>query len=171
MGIPCKTAAGHAEMAAREQRLSQRHRLLLLLVDGPRTLEEVVEQGRRCGVPRGYIDELFALGLIVIGPPPTAPMPLDGPDTLGPGSAVSDTELARLDATDGSFAQARQVLLGLLRAHAPVSGAVMMLRVRRARSRAELRALLPDVQARLQRVRPQGETRELLLRVESLLVS
>lgn len=47
----------------------------------------------------------------------------------------------------------------------------MMLRVRRARSRAELRALLPDVQARLQRVRPQGETRELLLRVESLLVS
>lgn len=91
MGIPCKTAAGHAEMAAREQRLSQRHRLLLLLVDGQRTLEEVVEQGRRCGVPRGYIDELFALGLIVIGPPPTAPMPLDGPDTLGPGSAVSDT--------------------------------------------------------------------------------
>ena len=64
-----------------------------------------------------------------------------------------------------------QALLGLLRAHAPVSGAVMMLRVRRARSRAELRALLPDVQARLQRVRPQGETRELLLRVESLLVS
>lgn len=63
------------------------------------------------------------------------------------------------------------MLLGLLRAHAPVSGAVMMLRVRRARSRAELRALLPDVQARLQRVRPQGETRELLLRVESLLVS
>ena len=171
MGIPCKTAAGHAEMAAREQRLSQRHRLLLLLVDGQRTLEEVVEQGRRCGVPRGYIDELFALGLIVIGPPPTAPMPLDGPDTLGPGSAVSDTELARLDATDGSFAQARQVLLGLLRAHAPVSGAVMMLRVRRARSRAELRALLPDVQARLQRVRPQGEPREQLLRVESLLVS
>jgi hypothetical protein len=171
LGIPCKTAAGHAEMAAREQRLSQRHRLLLLLVDGQRTLEEVVEQGRRCGVPRGYIDELFALGLIVIGPPPTAPMPLDGPDTVSPGGVVSDTELARLDAGDGTFAQARQLLLALLRTHAPVFGAVMMLRVRRARSRAELRALLPDVQARLQRVRPQGEMREQLLRVESLLAA
>ena len=49
MGIPCKTAAGHAEQASREQHLSQRHRLLLLLVDGQRTLEEVVEQGRRAG--------------------------------------------------------------------------------------------------------------------------
>ena len=171
MGIPCKTSAGHAELAAREQRLSQRHRLLLLLVDGQRTLEEVIEQGRRAGVPRGYIDELFALGLIVIGPPPTAPMPLDGPDTVGPGTAVSDTELARLDAGDTSFAQARQVLMGLLRSHVPLAGAVTMLRVRRARSRAELQALLPDVRARLERVRQPGEMREQLLRVESLLAS
>jgi len=170
LGIPCKTAAGHAEMAAREQQLSQRHRLLLLLVDGQRTLEEVIEQGRRAGVPKGYIDELFALGLIVIGPPPNAPMPPAGPDTVGPGSAVSDTELDRIDAVDGTVAQIRQALMSLLRAHVPVSGAVMMLRVRRARSRAELRALLPDVQARLQHVRQQGETREQLLRVESLLV-
>ena len=77
--------------------------------------------------------------------------------------------MARLDAQDLSFAEARSVMLKVLREHAPVTGAVMMLRIRRARSRAELRTLLPDVQARLIRSQRQAEARQLLLRVESLL--
>lgn len=189
LGIPCKTAAGHAELASQVCRLSRRHRALLLLVDGDRPIGEVVRLGQEAGVPRGYIDELFALGLIVIGPPAAqairefdAPSPWGGRppdfgltqpstlgDTVGLGHPMGNTELAQLDAQDRDFAQARGAVLQVLRAHAPVTGMVTMLRVRRARSRAELRALLPEVQARLGRSRPLAEARQLMQRVESLL--
>jgi len=183
LGIPCKTAAGHAELASQDCRLSKRHRVLLLLVDGERSLEEVVQLGRQVGVPRSYIDELFALGLIVIGPPVAqaisefAAFGADGPptqsgamsDTIGLGGPMGNTELAQLDAQDASLAQARLAVLQVLRANAPVFGMVTMIRVRRVRSRAELRALLPEVQARLSRSRPLVEARQLMQRVESLL--
>jgi hypothetical protein len=183
LGIPCKTAAGHAELASQDCRLSKRHRVLLLLVDGERSLDDVVRLGRQVGVPRSYIDELFALGLIVIGPPvaqaisefatlgldmlPTQPGAMG--DTIGLGGAMGNTELSLLDAQDTSLAQARGAVLQVLRANAPVSGMVTMIRVRRVRSRAELRALLPEVQARLSRSRPLVEARQLMQRVESLL--
>ncbi|WP_310462774.1 hypothetical protein [Sphaerotilus sp.] len=170
-------------MASQDCRLSKRHRVLLLLVDGERSLNEVVRLGRQVGVPRSYIDELFALGLIVIGPP-VAPAISEfaafGPDialtkldavgdTIGFGGAMGNTELAQLDAQDTSLAQARVAVLQVLRANAPVFGMVTMIRVRRVRSRAELQALLPEVQARLSRSRPLVEARQLMLRVESLL--
>jgi hypothetical protein len=159
--------------------------VLLLLVDGERSLDEVRQLGRELGVPRSYIDELFALGLIVIGPPmaqaisefgnfaPEAPFTQSGAmgDTIGLGGPMGNTELAQLDAQDHSFAQARGALLQVLRANAPVTGMVTMLRVRRVRSRAELRALLPEVQARLSRSRPLAEARQLMQRVESLLAT
>ena len=183
MGIPCKTAAGHAELASQDCRLSRRHRVLLLLVDGEHSLEDVVQLGRQVGVPRSYIDELFALGLIVIGPPvaqaisefaafgpdlaPTRPGGVG--DTIGLRRPMGNTALAQLDAQDTSLAQARVAVLQVLRANAPVSGMVTMIRVRRVRSRAELRARLPEGQARLSRSRPLVEARQLMQRIESLL--
>ena len=183
MGIPCKTAAGHAELASQVCRLSRRHRVLLLLVDGERSLDDVVSLGRQAGVPRSYIDELFALGLIVIGPPmgqAISEFAAFGPDldatqpdvvgdTIGLGGPMGNTELAQLDSQDTSLAHARGAVLQVLRANAPVFGMVTMIRVRRVRSRAELQALLPEVQARLSRSRPPVEARQLMLRVESLL--
>jgi hypothetical protein len=193
LGIPCKTAAGHAELAVRQRGLSQRHRTLLFLVDGRRTLEEVIELGARAGVPRAYIDELMALGLVVLGAPvgpapaeapmapfgepivdlasDTAPHPWDDDDTVGLGEAVTNTQLAEVDAQDADVAEARQLLLIALRAHAPVSGAVTQLRVRWARHREALLALLDEVQARLRRHRDEAELQQLLERVSRLLAS
>lgn len=189
LGIPCKTAAGHAELASQSCRLSRRHRVLLLLVDGDRPLDAVVRLGQAAGVPRSYIDELFALGLVVIGPPMAQPIrefgtapdghvldfgltqPSTLGDTVGPGHPMGNTELAQLDAQDHDFALARGAVLQVLRTHAPVTGMVTMLRVRRVRSRAELRTLLPEVQARLSRARPPVEVRQLMQRVESLLAT
>jgi hypothetical protein len=66
LGIPFKTADGHAELAARYNKLSQRHRTLLLLIDGRRTLDDVLALGRRAGVPASLIDDLVALGLVEV---------------------------------------------------------------------------------------------------------
>lgn len=194
MGIPCKTAAGHAELVASERRLSQRHRTLLLLVDGRRSVDEVQQLGLQAGVPRAYLDELLALGLIVLAAPMTAAVQLDQDpfaapaaapalasvhahdddavlDTIGLGPAISNTQLAQLDDTDLAFAEARSVLLQALLMRSPVSGAVTMLRVRRARNRVQLRALLPEAHARLARPLHLAQARQVISRVEALLAS
>lgn len=196
MGIPCKTAAGHAELVASERSLSQRHRTMLLLVDGRRSVDEVSRLALQAGIPRAYLDELLTLGLIVLAAPMTAAVQLDellpgsagcgglslrppaapgdeaAPlDTIGLGPAVSNTQLSQLDDNDPGFAEARSVLLQALFTRAPVSGAVTMLRVRRARSRPQLRALLPEVQARLSRPQHLAQARQLISRVESLLAA
>jgi hypothetical protein len=180
-------------LVASERRLSQRHRTLLLLIDGRRSVDEVLQLGQQAGIPRAYLDELLALGLIVLAAPMTAAVQLDevmpglpavahpeaphpasdftALDTIGLGPAVSNTQLASLDDSDLAFAEARSVLLQALLMRAPVSGAVTMLRVRRARNRAQLRALLPEVQARLSRPRHLAQARQLISRVEHLLVS
>lgn len=187
MRIPCKTVAGHAELVAGGQRLSQRHRAVLFLVDGQRTLDEVVRLGAQAGVSKAYVDELIALGLIVMtrsmpaavdaGQPSPAAWSssawrdADAGDTLGPGMPLGNTELMGLDQIDTGLAEARELLAQTLRAAAPVSAIVTLLRLRRVRSRAELRQLLPEVQARLSRLLEAEAANQLLRRVERLIES
>jgi hypothetical protein len=92
--VPVKTAEGQAELDTRERRLSQRHRTVLLLVDGHRHEAEVRALASQAGASKGCFDELVSLGLIALRPPaagkarrsrsapPSAPAPLD--DSLLP---------------------------------------------------------------------------------------
>jgi hypothetical protein len=72
--IPIKTPAGLAEMSNRQRRISQRHRTMLLLVDGKRTEAQVRSLSAQAGVPGICFDELMGLGLIS-APQPAAPAP------------------------------------------------------------------------------------------------
>jgi hypothetical protein len=92
-------------------------------------------------------------------------------DSIGFGSPVSNTELSELEFYDPALAQARSVALHALLSTAPVAGAVTMLRVRRSRSRAQLRALLPEIQARLSRPHHLADARLVIQRVEALLAA
>lgn len=187
MGIPCKTAAGHAELVASQRHLSQRHRAMLLLVDGQRDVDEVLRLARLQGVSRGYLDELQALGLIVISAalPQVAEEPLgwphastnfqsdvSGPDSLDTVGLAPPPTRQRLQHTiehDTGLSQARSLIQQALLSQAPVSGAVTLLRVRRTRNRRDLMALLPEVQARLSRPHRLAEARQLIAQVERLL--
>lgn len=64
--IPTKTPAGQAELSSRARRVSQRHRTMLLLVDGKRTEEQVRHLSAQAGVPGICFDELLGLGLISV---------------------------------------------------------------------------------------------------------
>jgi len=191
---------------------------LLFLVDGRRSLDEVSRLGEQAGVPRAYLDELLALGLIVMAAPVTdrglfhddpawapteqtlasprsrraldddedvRPVPVGWPsdlsslpnlfssaqDSIGFGEAVGHTELSMLAARDPALDRARSFVLHALLSTSPVAGAVTMLRVRRSRSRAQLRALLPEVQARLSRPHHLADARLVIQRVEALLAA
>lgn len=75
--IPIKTPAGLAEMSNRQRRISQRHRTMLLLVDGKRTEAQVRSLSAQAGVPGICFDELLGLGLIAASQP-AAPHPATG---------------------------------------------------------------------------------------------
>ncbi len=62
---PIKTPDGQAELATRARQLSQRHRTVLLLVNGRRTEEQVRRLAEQAGVPPSCYDELLDMGLIM----------------------------------------------------------------------------------------------------------
>lgn len=71
--VPMKTPEALAELSSRQRKLSQRHRTVLLLVDGRRPEEEVRQLAVAAGSPDTCFDELLDLGMI------SRPAPLDEP--------------------------------------------------------------------------------------------
>lgn len=61
---PVKTALGHEELRQRTRTFSQRHRTVLLLVDGKRRRDEVLALALKAGVAPDFFDELVAAGLV-----------------------------------------------------------------------------------------------------------
>lgn len=138
----------------------------------------------------------FSLLLDEPPPPPEAlhiDLPLPGPDetsedsvllpasrTLQPDSSLL-SELTPGDswlpsqglegdtAADAGFAEARLILARAVRAEAPVTGSLTLLRLRRARTRADLAALLDEVEARIAKPRRSLAAAQTLRRVRHLL--
>jgi hypothetical protein len=167
--VPVKTAAGAAELAHRARGLSQRHRTLLLLVDGRRNMGQILDLAKAAGVAPAIFDELLALELVAVPLVDAAdPLGTDHIDLPLASAPVADSSLptqARslspesggstpAGATPGSdvdrsLEEARELLMRAIRAQAPVSGSLTLLKLRRASSRADLEALLEEVEQRL----------------------
>ena len=63
---PHRTASGHAELATRGRRLSQRHRTVLLLVDGRRSEGDIRKLAAQAGAGAQCLDDLLILGLVAL---------------------------------------------------------------------------------------------------------
>ncbi len=72
--VPTKTALGLDELRHRTRRLGQRHRTVLLLVDGQRLLSEVLSLAQQAGAATSHFEELVNLGLVEL------PAPIKPPD-------------------------------------------------------------------------------------------
>jgi hypothetical protein len=66
--IPVKTAAGQQVLKDRSIPLTQRQRAALILVDGKRSLAEVLQATSAAGVSRTDLERLFELGLLAPAP-------------------------------------------------------------------------------------------------------
>ena len=91
---PIKTPDGQAELATRARQLSQRHRTVLLLVNGRRSEEQVRRLAEQAGVPPNCYDDLLQMGLIML-PQPT--MAIDAAPRM-PATPQVDLALPDLDA-------------------------------------------------------------------------
>ena len=161
--IPVKTADGVAELAHRSRGLSQRHRTVLLLVDGQRRVSQILATAQAAGVLAAVFEELVSLGLVELPPVAHIDLPLEasqGDDSsllpaarsLLPESGWSTLSGAQADAeADRPLQEARELLMRALRAQAPVSGSLTLMKLRRAATRDEVEALLDEVEQRLRR--------------------
>jgi hypothetical protein len=121
-------------------------------------------------------------------------LPLSGPDskavpdsllppsrTLYPESVSTDSTLTSSppaeswlpsggqDGLDPAFAEARLILVRAVRAEAPLAGSLTLLRLRRARTRADLIELLDEVEARITKPRRSLAANQTMRRVRMLL--
>jgi hypothetical protein len=71
-----KTAAGQQVLKDRSAGLSPRQRAALILIDGVRTVEEVLAATSPGGITRADIETLLALGLVADEPGDSYPVPL-----------------------------------------------------------------------------------------------
>jgi hypothetical protein len=176
INIPVKTPEGVDELGSRQRKLGQRHRTVLLLVDGRRRESQVRQLAVQAGVPDQIFDELVAMGLIMFtqgtgsmqGNSGMAPLDVDLPlDTvsgplppslsLQPESVLTDSmvgdlpisDLAPLDEADAALDEARAILMRAVKAEAPVAGSLTLMRLKRARSRNDIEALLDEVEQRI----------------------
>jgi len=62
--IPVKTAAGQQVMRDRSVKLTPRQRAALILIDGRRSLADVLDATRAAGIDRSDLERLFELELV-----------------------------------------------------------------------------------------------------------
>lgn len=106
---PVKTALGHEELRQRTRTFSQRHRTVLLLVDGKRQRDEVLALALKAGAAPNFFDELVAAGLVDLQAPPE-------PFAAEPEPALADAAVAEpppTDRADLDLAVFHDVVLGV----------------------------------------------------------
>ena len=126
-----KTAAGHQVLKDRSAGLSPRQRAALILIDGHRTLEEVLATAAGGGVTRSDIETLLAMGLVADEPGDSYPVPLFA--DLGSMAASRERYMQ-------AYAMATQLTSALGR-----KGTHLNLAVEAAGSLDELQALAPRI--------------------------
>lgn len=150
---PVKTPAGVAELQQRTLGLSQRHRTVLLLVDGRRSAEEVLALAAQAGVPPACFHELVAQGLVDAHPGVPGVSRLPAVATLARESHWGALESAPAAAGDRPFEEARDLLVRAVTREAPVSGQLLLMKLKRAATRDELAALLDEAEQRIRKPR------------------
>jgi hypothetical protein len=114
----------------------------------------------------------------------SALQPLPPSQSLFPESASTDSTLgsastaqawlnadsvAAGDVTDSVFAEARLILVRAVRAQAPLAGTITLLKLRRARTRADLQELLDEVENRISKPHRSLSASHTMRRVRQLL--
>lgn len=156
--IYAKTDEGVRELKERQRNLPIALRSLLIMVDGNRTVAEVLQRGRALRVDASAFAELERAGLIAKRF--SAPSAAESANVPVP---RSEDEVQR-------FLAAQQKVSDTINAHLGFRGYLMMMRLQRASNLRDLRDLLPDLaQALVKRLGMDSAT-PLVQELERLIV-
>jgi hypothetical protein len=171
-GAPERTSAGQLELVERKLGLTQRQRTVLFLVDGRRGRDEIGQLARQAGADARSLDGLIALGLVqwrdaagdaVESALMPSSLSLSGDSSWS--SIGDESGIGR----DRPLDEARRLLMRAVRSEAPLSGALTLLRLKRATTLEELQLLLDEVEQRLRKPHRQIIAAQTMRHVRHLL--
>ena len=157
--IYAKTDAGSLELKERKLNLPIALRSLLIMIDGQRTVAELLERARALGVDAGALATLERAGLIArrFAAPSTARA---GPEQ----DTRSESDVER-------FIAAQRKLSDVINEHLGFRGYLLMMRLQRAENLRDLHDFLPDfAQALVKRIGIDA-ARPLVAELEQLIVA
>jgi hypothetical protein len=156
--VPQRTAAGQAALTRRTRELTPRQRTALFMVDGKRSVDIVLALASQAGAKAADFSALVALGLVSTpGLPPAAVLNESSmlPSSQSLHGDSSWSQLPEEDTvqqtTDGPLIEARALLIRAVRSASPLAGVLTLRRLKRASTRAEIEALLDEVEQRLRK--------------------
>ncbi len=156
--VPHRTAAGQAALTRRTRELTPRQRTALFMVDGKRSVDIVLALASQAGAKATDFSDLVTLGLVCTPGLPVAAVLGDSSMLPSSQSLHGDSSWSQLPeedtvlhTTDGPLIEARALLVRAVRSAAPLAGALTLRRLKRASTRAELEALLDEVEQRLRK--------------------
>jgi hypothetical protein len=152
--VPQRTAAGQAALTRRTRELTPRQRTALFMVDGRRSVDIVLALASQAGAKASDFSDLVTLGLVTTqGLPVADSSMLPSSQSLHGDSSWSQLpeDDTVLQLHDAPLTEARALLVRAVRLAAPLSGAFTLRRLKRAATRAELEALLDEVEQRLRK--------------------
>ena len=129
--IPAKTPAGQLVLKDRSVSMTPRQRAAFILIDGKRSVDEVLTATRAAGVTREDIERLFQLGVVAAG----------GQQTVTPSA---NDETPRLGTPQARYAAAYPVATRLT-AGLGLRGVRLNIAVEAAGSYEALKALAPKI--------------------------
>jgi len=156
--VPQRTAAGQAALRRRTRELTPRQRTALFMVDGKRSVDIVLALASQAGARAADFSELVTLGLV--STPGLADVSAISESSMLPSSQSlhGDSNWSQppadgmsLTPADVPLAEARALLMRAVRSAAPLAGTLTLMRLKRATTRAELEALLDEVEQRLRK--------------------
>jgi hypothetical protein len=156
--VPQRTAAGQAALTRRTRELTPRQRTALFMVDGKRSVDIVLALASQAGAKAADFSELVALGLVSTPGLPEAAVLNESSMLPSSQSLHGDSSWSQLpeedtvqQTTDGPLLEARALLIRAVRSASPLAGVLTLRRLKRAATRAEIEALLDEVEQRLRK--------------------
>jgi hypothetical protein len=139
--IYVKTEKGEEEIRSRAYKLAQRLRVILIMVDGSTTGGGLALKAKTLGLPEDFMEQLLEGGFIA---PQTTESPGQSPAAVeaAPIVPMGDDELTNFIAVQKFMNATVSDALGF-------RGLPMVLKIERASSRQELRALVDELTERL----------------------
>lgn len=155
--IFAKTELGVRELKERQRNLPLPLRSLLIMIDGQRTVADVLAKTRALGLDERAIEKLAVDGLIA----PRFAVRVDANDTIEPQRTEDEVE---------RYLKAQQMMSDAINSHLGLRGYGLMMRLQKANNLRDLHELLRDLAAALVKRIGVEEATPVISEIESLTV-
>jgi hypothetical protein len=179
--IPVKTAAGRLEIDERKLKIGARQRMVLISINGERTVESIRKQFVAINEIDSLLDELLATGLIEVGEAasgaavaaissalPEAPVAAKPPPSEVAEKSVA-APVAKNAAGGGDLAAARDFMSRMLNAKVGLRAFLISQKIDKSTTREALLELLPEFRRLLRKQIDAGRVAEFSAHAEELI--